>query len=149
MRKTLFLRFPFYDDKTLLLVGAVSAGIEGLSLTRTTAPSIPRWWKRRLMCWRSSNSCGRPERSNAHSQFQRAGTPASRHLRLFIGGNWRVLWSLSIDGSPPSPLRKIAGVPPTGSFDQPSHCRHREWELRHQQSRSQRYWPDPRVAEQP
>jgi predicted nucleotidyltransferase len=47
------------------------------------------------MCWRGSNSCGRQERSNAHSQSQRAGTPAFRHLRLFIGGNWRALWNLS------------------------------------------------------
>ena len=41
MRKTLFFRFPVYDDKALVLVGAVSAGIEGLLLTRTITPSIP------------------------------------------------------------------------------------------------------------
>jgi hypothetical protein len=28
MRKTLFFRFPVYDDKALLLVDAVSAGID-------------------------------------------------------------------------------------------------------------------------
>jgi hypothetical protein len=41
MRETLFFRFPVYDDKVLVPVGTVSAGIEGLSLTRTIAPSIP------------------------------------------------------------------------------------------------------------
>lgn len=41
MRKTLFLRFPVYDDKALVLVGGLSVGIEGLSPTRATAPSIP------------------------------------------------------------------------------------------------------------
>jgi hypothetical protein len=41
MCKTLFFRFPVYNDKALVLVDGVSAGTDGLSLTRAIAASIP------------------------------------------------------------------------------------------------------------